>query len=79
MRKVKDDAHGEGIRGVGCRRTGQLHRRMHAWGEEESEADKHHAREMRTMTKEQAHWPGWDRNMDPELWDYYEEQVIEPG
>ena len=29
--------------------------------------------------KEPRPWPDWDRKLDPELWDDYEESMIEPG
>ena len=32
------------------------------------------------MAKAQAkEWPEWNRRRDPELWDYYAEQLLEPG
>ena len=32
------------------------------------------------MAKLQAkEWPDWNRRRDPELWDYYAEQLLEPG
>lgn len=32
------------------------------------------------MAKAQAkEWPDWNRRRDPELWDYYAEQLLEPG